>query len=348
MNRANNLFLALTEKQRTRTQSISRSKDQPNSTDPAGLFSLRKSLGRAITLVESTHPNDRPDRLSLIELCSNLETDSVRIGVTGPPGVGKSSLIERLGMNLINQGFRVAVLAIDPTSNRTGGSILGDKTRMEMLSRHSAAFVRPSPASGALGGVTASTRESILLCEAAGFDRILIETVGVGQSETQVASLTDVTMLVTMAGSGDDLQGIKRGILEVVDLVAVNKYDGKMMKASSDFATQISQALRILRGAQEAPHIQLTSATVPTGIPDLAEALAAYMDHAKNSGHFEVRRASQTTSWYTEAILRGLGELISANPEVQRKQQELLDAVRAGSIHPVLAAEDVLATVRDN
>ncbi|MGB1699807.1 MAG: methylmalonyl Co-A mutase-associated GTPase MeaB, partial [Nannocystaceae bacterium] len=204
------------------------------------------ALSRAITLIESTLPEDRSRATRVLGLVRGRSGEATRLGISGVPGVGKSTFIEALGMHLVREGSKVAVLAVDPTSSRSGGSILGDKTRMQELAHHPNAFIRPSPTSGALGGVAATTRESILLCEAAGFDAVLVETVGVGQSETTVAGMVDCFLVLMLAGAGDELQGIKRGILELVDVLAINKADGENAQPSKLAAAEYRRALKLM------------------------------------------------------------------------------------------------------
>ncbi len=246
----------------------------PTKKPPAELSALaervragdRKALGRAITLVESTREEDRGRAVEMLESLMEATGDSTRVGVSGAPGVGKSTFIDRLGCYLIDRGHRVAVLAIDPSSTVSGGSILGDKTRMEQLARRPDAFVRPSPAGRALGGVARRTREAILLCEAAGFDIILVETVGVGQSETMVADMTDAFLLLLAPGGGDELQGIKRGIIELADVVAVNKTDGELESAARQTAADYRLALNVLRPRTQAWKVPVQACSALTGM----------------------------------------------------------------------------------
>ncbi len=232
----------------------------------------RAALGRALTLVESTLPGDQDAVAHLLDACLSRDVSAVRIAVTGLPGAGKSTLIDRMGMHWIAEGHRVAVLAIDPSSTRTGGSILGDKTRMERLSTAPEAFVRPSPTSGVLGGIAGSTREAMLVCAAAGYDVVIIETVGIGQSETAVADLVQCVLMVSLAGGGDGLQGIKRGILEVADIVAVNKADGENLKPAQASARELREALHLLRPDDDVP-VMPVSATTGYGLDELFDSL---------------------------------------------------------------------------
>ena len=302
----------------------------------------RAALGRAITIIESRHKKDKLGRLHLLERCSDTSSETFRIGITGAPGVGKSSLIELIGLELVQQGHRVAVLAIDPSSTSTGGSILGDKTRMTELSKNASAFIRPSPSSGLLGGVSAMTRETIMLCEAAGYDRILIETVGVGQSETSVSGMVDQVVFATMTGAGDGLQGIKRGILEVVDLVAINKVDGNNVEPSKQFSTALKGALSVLHGGQSRPEIFLTSTVSDLGVGDLMSGITRWIDESKSSGQFTARRANQLGHWFEDALVYGMDRHLKNSPELAQKYENLKVSVARGDLHPVLAAEDLI------
>lgn len=308
----------------------------------------RAALGRAITLVESTRPTDRPRAHALVRAAMPGGTGSVRIGITGIPGVGKSTLIDALGMELIGKGHRVAVLAIDPSSTRTGGSILGDKTRMERLAGEDNAFIRPTPSGGTLGGVARRTREAMILCEAAGYDRILVETVGVGQSETTVDRLTDLNLLLTIGGTGDSLQGIKRGIMESADLIALTKTDGDNEQRNERAAMDLKQAISLLppRDSGERPPVKLCSATTGKGIPQLAEALEAIATRNRDSGYLANRRQAQTTWWMQAAIEEALLADFREDPKVRRLLPELEAKVSRGELGPFEAAEELLRTFR--
>lgn len=308
----------------------------------------RMALGRAITLVESTRPADKAAATALVRDALKADTASVRIGVTGIPGVGKSTLIDALGMELIGKGHRVAVLAIDPSSTRTGGSILGDKTRMERLAGEDNAFIRPTPSGGTLGGVARRTREAMILCEAAGYDRILVETVGVGQSETTVDRLTDLNLLLTIGGTGDSLQGIKRGIMESADLIALTKTDGDNEQRNERAAMDLKQAISLLppRDSGERPPVKLCSATTGKGIPQLAEALEAIATRNRDSGYLANRRQAQTTWWMQAAIEEALLADFREDPKVRRLLPELEAKVSRGELGPFEAAEELLRTFR--
>ena len=302
----------------------------------------RSALSRAITLLESRRGEDEAARTLLLDRCVRALSDQpedacYRWAVTGAPGVGKSTLIDRLGMSLLDRGGSVAVLAVDPSSERTGGSILGDKTRMVELSRETNAFIRPSPTGGHLGGVAEATREASLLCQAAGFDHILIETVGVGQSEYAVRKLVDLVIFVTMVGAGDQLQGIKRGILETVDIVAVNKADGDQEKPSRRFAGQLLQALELLRG-DDAPATLCTSAQSGLGVTELVEAASALMASKLADGSLSADRKAQRTAWFTEATRILLDRRIQQQPEWESSRQALQTEVEANRLSPWAAA----------
>ena len=309
----------------------------------------RVALARAITLVESTRASDRPVAHELIRAALQESKPSVRIGITGIPGVGKSTLIDALGGHLIDEGHRVAVLAIDPSSTRGGGSILGDKTRMERLAVEANAFIRPSPTSGTLGGVARRTREAVILCEAAGYDRILIETVGVGQSEAAVDHLTDLNLLLMIGGTGDSLQGIKRGIMEAADIIAVTKTDGDNEPRNQRAAMDLRQAISLLppRHNGERPPVLLCSATTGKGIPELAKALEEAAARDLKSGHQHLRRRDQDQWWMRSTIEEALIEDFYSAGVVEKLLPELEARVRAGKIGPFDAAEELLRKYRE-
>ncbi len=303
----------------------------------------RVALGRAITLVESTRPEDRTSARNLLrEAASNVS--AARIGITGIPGVGKSTLIDALGTHLIEQGHKVAVLAIDPSSTRSGGSILGDKTRMERLSSDDNAFIRPTPTSGTLGGVARRTRETIILCETAGYDRILIETVGVGQSEATVDQMTDLNLLLMIGGAGDSLQGIKRGIMESADLIAITKTDGDNDQRNHRAAMDLRHAIGLLPPRENGlrPRVLLCSATTGKGIPELADAVEESVQRDASSGYQAQRRREQDLWWMRSAIEENLLDSFNTHPAVQAELPNIERQVREGAIGPFDAAEALL------
>ncbi|WNJ99049.1 methylmalonyl Co-A mutase-associated GTPase MeaB [Thalassospiraceae bacterium LMO-JJ14] len=301
----------------------------------------RRALARLITRIESTRKDHRAEASDAIATLLPESGKSIRIGISGVPGVGKSSFIETFGLHVVEQGHKVAVLAVDPSSPKHGGSILGDKTRMEKLARHPAAYVRPSPSSGSLGGVARRTRETILAVEAAGFDVVLVETVGVGQSEYAVADLVDMFVLLVAPGGGDDLQGIKKGIVEMADLLVVTKNDGDLQKAASRAFQDYSSALRMLRGGNDVwqPEVLRCSAHTGEGIPEVWARMEAYRDAVRSAGLVDERRAEQAASWMWDEVT---STLLS---EVRKKGGlgEKLEAdVRSGKRTPADAAGEIL------
>ena len=317
--------------------------------DTAALFQKlkegdRAALGRAITLIESGRGTDREQARKLLRLCQHQGGQAQRIGITGIPGVGKSTLIDALGMQLIGKGHRVAVLAIDPSSVRSGGSILGDKTRMDRLSNEANAFIRPSPTGGTLGGVARRTRETILLCEAAGYDRILIETVGVGQSELEVDRLCDLNVLLMIAGAGDELQGIKRGIMESADLVVFTKADGDAKQRAEAAARDLRHALAMLppRRKEEKVPILLTSATEGKGITELIDAIDRLFAVDEASGRSRARRQQQALYWFQQAIEEELLRRFNNDPAIQQLRLEKEEEIRSGKKSPYDAAIELI------
>ncbi len=308
----------------------------------------RTALGRAITLVESNRPDAAPLARELVRQAMHRGTESVRIGITGIPGVGKSTLIDALGGVMIAAGHRVAVLAVDPSSTRSGGSILGDKTRMERLAGEERAFIRPSPSGGSLGGVARRTREAMILCEAAGYGRILIETVGVGQSEAAVDRLTDLNLLLMIGGAGDSLQGIKRGIMEVADLIAINKSDGDNGRRNLRAAVDLRQAIALLppRDNGHRPEVVLCSAASGKGIPELAGLLESAAARDLLSGHCLSRRREQARWWMRTAIEEALIEGFHSDPIIAELLPALEERVRTGQTNPFDAADELLRAYR--
>jgi len=305
----------------------------------------RRALARAITLVESTRPDHRRAAERLIETVLPLTGGATRIGISGPPGAGKSTFIERFGLDGLSRGRRIAVLAVDPASKRGGGAILGDKTRMAELSRAPEAFIRPSPAGGAAGGVARRTREAILLCEAAGFDTIIVETVGAGQAETTVADMVEMFLLILPPAAGDELQGIKRGIIELADLVLINKADGDLAEHAARAAADYSNALRLIRPALlewEVP-VRAISALYGTGIDELWEDVARFRAVLERSGAWSRRRAEQARAALWAEIGEGLIERFRVMPAVAQQLAKVEHAVVAGSRTPAAAGRELIA-----
>ncbi|ATB46629.1 methylmalonyl Co-A mutase-associated GTPase MeaB [Corallococcus macrosporus] len=301
----------------------------------------RAMLARTITLVESELPRHAALAQEVLTRLLPATGGSRRVGISGVPGVGKSTFIDALGMHLVNAGKRVAVLAIDPSSTVSGGSILGDKTRMARLSREEAAYIRPSPSSGTLGGVARKTRETLLLCEAAGFDVVLVETVGVGQSETVVADLVDFYLVLMLAGAGDELQGIKRGILEVADMLAINKADGDNKPRAERARSELRAALHLMRPGAE-PEITTCSALEGSGIQKLWTSVETQLGRSTASGALARRRKAQQVQWMWTMVQDGLRAALRAHPEVSALVPTLEADVREGRATPTSAALRVL------
>lgn len=315
----------------------------------------RSALARAITLVESTRADHRANAQELLlELMSDAEVapeaggrpPAMHIGITGVPGVGKSTSIEALGMYLIEQGHRVAVLAVDPSSTRTGGSILGDKTRMSRLAAHSDAYIRPSPTSGTLGGVARATRETIVLLESAGFDVILVETVGVGQSEVTVAGMVDTFIFLTLARTGDQLQGIKKGVLELADIVVVNKADGAHAVEAKKAARELSGAIRLIypHDTLWRPPVLTMSALEGTGLVELWDTVLKHRAVLTAAGQFEQRRRDQQVEWTWAMVRDAVLDRVLSHPGVKGVRAEVERQVRDGELTPALAAQRILDT----
>ena len=306
-------------------------------------------LSQAITLVESSLPQHHQVAQSIIALCLPHSKNSIRIGITGVPGVGKSTFIEALGMHLTARGHRLAVLAIDPSSQRSKGSILGDKTRMEELSVNPAAYIRPSPSAGSLGGVARKTRESALLCEAAGFDVIIIETVGVGQSETAVHSMVDFFLLLMLAGAGDELQGIKRGIMEMADGIAINKADGDNIRRAEIARMGYQNALHLFPPAPSgySPKVLVCSARTQSNIDTVWEMIEEYIFQTRENGYFEIRRKNQASDIMREFIDDTLKSGFYSHPTIQDKIREINIRTANGEISPYQAAQILLKLYSD-
>ncbi len=301
-------------------------------------------LGKAITLCESTLPEHRKLALEVLKQCLPKSGNSIRVGITGVPGVGKSTFIESLGTYLTGIGHKVAVLAIDPSSSRTGGSILGDKTRMEALSANPDAFIRPSPSSGNLGGVTARTRECIILCEAAGYDIILIETVGVGQSETEVKNMADFFLLLMLAGAGDELQGIKRGIMEMADGVAINKADGDNLEKAKMARTEYARALHLFPAddAGWSPKVEICSAIQNKGIDTVWQMVKSHKEILVAKNIFVSRRNQQLLNWFDKLLTEGLLNAFNSNTSIEKNLPEIKKEVLSGKLLPAEATEKLI------
>ena len=308
----------------------------------------RRSLGRTITLIESRRPDHQDQAAELLSVLLPQSGKAIRLGITGPPGAGKSTFIEAFGLNLVGQGKRVAVLAIDPSSVRSGGSILGDKTRMEELSRHPAAFIRPSPSGGTLGGVARRTREAMLACEAAGYDVVIIETVGVGQSETAVAAMVDMFLLLLSPGGGDELQGIKRGIMELADLVVVNKADGDLKAVAGRVAADYAGALGLMRPTTTLwkPEVLSCSALEQTGMDVVWQAIVRHRAAFEDANALDQRRAEQARDWLWGEIEESLIASFREDPAVVAQLGRVESEVAAGIITPSSAVRALMAAFR--
>jgi LAO/AO transport system kinase len=303
----------------------------------------RAMLARAITLIESKRADHRKAAHHLVQELLPLTGKAVRLGITGAPGAGKSTTIDALGTTLTAQGHQVAVLAVDPSSSRTGGSILGDKTRMARLASDPHAFVRPSPSSGTLGGVAAKTRETMLLCEAAGYDVVLVETVGIGQSETAVADMTDFFLVLMLPGAGDELQGLKKGLVELADMVAVNKADGDNIARAKVAAAEYRAALNILTPQSEtwSPPVVTYSALTGNGISELWSQVLAHKKLMTASGELATRRRAQQVKWMWSMLEERLTARLRSDPAVRGKVRQAEAAVAAGKLTPTLAVEEI-------
>lgn len=326
------------------TESPARPEPQLSARDVQRLTSGDRSvLARAITLVESRRADHRRESAALLQGLLPLTGSAWRIGITGVPGVGKSTLIDQFGVNLTAAGLKVAVLAVDPSSQRSGGSILGDKTRMARLSVDPDAFIRPSPTTGTLGGVAARTREAMLVCEAAGFDAVIVETVGTGQSETAVADMVDVFVVLALPGAGDELQGIKKGVIEIADIVAVNKADGDNAGRAGQAAASLRAALRILTPHTPGwrPPVLAVSGKENLGLDELWRQIGAHREAMRRSGEFDARRAAQSVKWMWAMLEERILSRLRADPAVSARIDALEAEVRAGRLSATAAVEEI-------
>ena len=311
----------------------------------------RRALAQAITLIESTRSDHRLSALSLLERLLPHSGNSIRLGISGVPGVGKSTFIEALGNQIIEDNHHVAVLTVDPSSAISGGSILGDKTRMEKLSRRSEAFIRPSPAGKTLGGVTRRSRETMILCEAAGFDVVLVETVGVGQSETKVSEMTDMFLLLLLPGAGDELQGIKRGIMELADLILINKADDDLISLAERAKTEYQSALQVLHSSHSSDwnvDVITCSSRDGTGLDKVWRTVKRHSNMLKESGQFNKLRSCQATEWMWSEVKDSIFETLREHPEVCSQIPVLETKVSAGELPPTAAAQQLLNIFQQN
>ncbi len=333
-------------------------KDDRVMTDPRPLQDLasrvlageRRALARAVTLVESTRADHRAEATTLLDKLAGHGRQALRIGLSGTPGVGKSTFIEAFGMMLVKAGLKVAVLAVDPSSTRSGGSILGDKTRMERLSRERGAFIRPSPSLSHLGGVSRRTREAVALCEAADFDVVLIETVGVGQSETMVAEMCDLFILLLAPAGGDELQGVKRGIMEIADIILVNKADGDLKATATRTCADYAGALRLMRkrvyDPEGFPKALAVSAVEGDGLTNAWDEMQTLAKWRKEEGHWASRRAEQARHWFEEEVRSGLLARLKSDPGIRAAMGEYGQSVAQGETSPDAAAAEILARLK--
>jgi LAO/AO transport system kinase len=304
----------------------------------------RRLLSKTITLIESSRRDHQQQARKIVDQLLPHTGKAVRLGITGVPGVGKSTFIESLGISLVDAGHRVAVLAVDPSSSRSGGSVMADKTRMEKLSVEAKAFIRPSPSGGTLGGVARKTRETMLVCEAAGFDVIIVETVGVGQSETTVASMVDFFLVLMLAGAGDELQGIKRGVLELADALAINKADGDNIVNAKKAAKIYESALQMLQPPSPnwKPPVLTCSALEMTGITEIWQMVMKFHQKFSDSGELADKRQKQALDWLWSLVEDGLKERFYTHPDIKKRLDQITRAVAKGETAPTLAADKLL------
>ena len=304
----------------------------------------RRLLSKTITLIESSRRDHQQQARQIVDELLPYTGNAVRLGITGVPGVGKSTFIESLGILLVEAGHRVAVLAVDPSSSRSGGSVMADKTRMEKLSVEEKAFIRPSPSGGTLGGVARKTRETMLVCEAAGFDVIIVETVGVGQSETTVASMVDFFLVLMLAGAGDELQGIKRGVLELADALAINKADGDNITNAKNAAQIYESALQMLQPPSPnwRPPVLTCSALEMTGIAEIWQTVMKFHQKFRQSGELAEKRQKQALDWLWSLVEDGLKERFYTHPDIKKRLDQITRAVAKGQTAPTLAADKLL------
>jgi LAO/AO transport system kinase len=323
-------------------------RDRPAIPDPTDLARgirarERAVIARAITLIESRRSDHQKAARRLVQELLPLTGAAIRVGITGAPGVGKSTTIDALGTFLTSKGHKVAVLAVDPSSTRSGGSILADKTRMPRLSSDADAFVRPSPSSGTLGGVAAKTRESMLICEAAGYDVVLVETIGTGQSETIVADMTDFFLVLMLPGAGDELQGLKKGVIEIADMLAINKADGDNIKRAQAAAAEYRAALHILnpRSRTWSPPVVTYSALTGAGIAELWDSILDHRQRVTSSGELDGRRREQQVKWMWAMLEERVFARLKSNPALRAKLPRIEAAVAAGRMSPAIAVEEI-------
>jgi LAO/AO transport system kinase len=303
----------------------------------------RAVIARAITLIESRRSDHQKAARRLVQELLPLTGKAIRVGITGAPGVGKSTTIDALGTFLTGKGHKVAVLAVDPSSSRSGGSILADKTRMPRLGSDAEAFVRPSPASGTLGGVAAKTRESMLICEAAGYDVVLVETIGTGQSETMVADMTDFFLVLMLPGAGDELQGLKKGVIEIADMIAINKTDGDNIQRAQAAAAEYRAALHILnpRSQNWSPPVMTYSALTGAGIAELWESILDHRQRMEKAGELDARRREQQVKWMWAMLEERVFARLKSDPALRAKLPRIEAAVAAGRMSPAVAVEEI-------